>query len=440
MQIIDLDEGIAVKTKIDYILLQSILQNATSIQKDSMISSKNDTLGACIKLYSEDSEMLFSTNDVALLKQYLPEPSWLEIECLKEQVYNRQQQWIRSKIELTSNLPNILLNCVSCLGEIRHFSIELMDTNRLDYIVHNNRKITKNLQKWGYADVSILVENSDFQIWIKRQIGFKPDDNIEAKLVNAIEKITKEYLQFIGLETIDINDHCDLILPSGQGGTLIHEAVGHPLEADHYFEPGSIFFNRINTKIAGENINIYDGFCGDNLIFSTLSDDGSPINDTTILVENGELVGLLSDATTSRLWGIPNTGHGRTESYAHPCMPRMRNTFIARGLDSPTEIIRCTQKGVYALDIGGGEVNMTSGDFIFNINAGVYIENGIPVKMVRPFLFRGNILKTLKQIDKIGDDLSFCFAMCGKKGQMIPVSYGSPTIRINNQSLGGYPE
>lgn len=423
----------------DYIVLQNTLQNATSIKRDSMFSCKNDILGACIKSYSVHSERLYSTNDVAFLKELMSEYSWFETQQFEEQVRGRQQQWLGSQIKLSPDLPHILYDLVSCLGEIRQFGIEVLESDRLDFILYNDRKAAINPQRWSYADISIVANIPDSQLWIKRQIGFRPGENVEAKLLSEIKRIVEDYLQYIRLGTIDINDRCDLILPCGQGGVLIHEAVGHPLEADYYFEPGNVFFNRMHTKIAGDNITVFDGCYGEDIISSGVADDGSSVNVSTALIKNGELVGLLSDAATSRYWGIPNTGHGRSESYVHPCLPRMRNTYIANGADSPMEIIRHTRKGVYALDIGGGQVDMVSGDFIFNVNSGVYVENGIPVKMVSPFLYRGNILKTLKQIDKVGNDLSFCFAMCGKKGQMIPVSYGSPTIRIKDQILGGCP-
>ncbi len=226
------------------------------------------------------------------------------------------------------------------------------------------------------------------------------------------------------------------VISSEAGGTLIHEACGHALEADFIFKGTSIFGGRVGKKVASELVTVID----DTTLpgrFGTYAfdDEGTPAQ-KTVLIENGILKGFMSDRYTALQLGIPASGNGRRESFAHKPVPRMTNTIIAPGNMDPEGIIASVKNGLLVKRMGGGEVNVTNGDFVFEINEAYLIEDGKIKHPVRGAILTGNGPKVLEMIDMVGSDLGFQTGVFGKYDHA-PVSDAQPTIRIPEIIIGG---
>ena len=228
-----------------------------------------------------------------------------------------------------------------------------------------------------------------------------------------------------------------VILSSEAGGTMVHEAVGHGLEADLASEGLSVYHKKIGQKIAGDSINIVDDATLPNRRGSFVFDDEGVPAERTSLVENGILKNYLYDRRMAMKDGVQSTGNGRRESYRHKPICRMTNTLILSGSDDPAGILRSTEKGLFVKKMGGGQVNTVNGDFVFQINSAYLIENGRLGDPVRGAILTGNGPRVLQTIDKVGKDLGFGIGTCGKDGQGVPVGDAQPTIRIPELVVGG---
>lgn len=228
-----------------------------------------------------------------------------------------------------------------------------------------------------------------------------------------------------------------VILSSDAGGTMIHEAVGHGLEADLAAQGLSVYAGRIGDKVASALISVYDDatLAGRRGSFA-FDDEGTPSQKTS-LIEKGELLRYLSDHVCALRNEGASTGNGRRASYQHPPIVRMSNTIIEPGKDNPKEIISGTDRGLYVTRMGGGEVNTVNGDFIFEVQEGYRIEKGKIGEPVRGATLIGNGPKVLEIIDCVGNDLGFSIGTCGKNGQEVPVASAQPTIRIPEIVVGG---
>jgi TldD protein len=228
-----------------------------------------------------------------------------------------------------------------------------------------------------------------------------------------------------------------VVLSSEAGGTMIHEAIGHGLEADLAQEGLSVYSNRLGQMVASPLITVMDDSTLPNKRGSYCFDDeGTPSQRTTV-VEKGELKGYLYDRLTAMKDKVNSTGNGRRESYRDRPIPRMSNTLIAPGESTPTDILRSTLNGLFVKKMGGGQVNTVNGDFIFEISEGYLIENGRIGEPVRGATLIGNGPEILNKIDMVGNDLGFGIGTCGKDGQGVPVADGQPTLRIPKIVVGG---
>jgi TldD protein len=228
-----------------------------------------------------------------------------------------------------------------------------------------------------------------------------------------------------------------VVISSKAGGTMIHEAVGHGLEADLANQGLSVYSGKIGEKVASELITVVDdGSMAGMYGSSGYDDEGTPTR-KNILIENGILKSFMYDLTEAMKSGEFSTGNGRRQSYMHVPIPRMTNTYIAPGDTDPEEIIRDTKKGILVVKMGGGQVNTVNGDFIFEVSEGYLIENGEVTEPIRGVSLIGNGPEVLRQIDAVGNDLGFSIGTCGKEGQGVPVSDGLPTIRIPEITVGG---
>jgi len=228
-----------------------------------------------------------------------------------------------------------------------------------------------------------------------------------------------------------------VVIAGEAGGTMIHEAVGHGLEADLAREGLSVYKDRLEQQVASKLISIYDDstLAGNRGSFAC-DDEGSP-SQRTCLIENGTLKSYLHNRITATRDGIASTGNGRRQSYAYPPIVRMTNTLIAAGNDDPASIVSSTPKGLFVKKMGGGQVNTVNGDFVFDGQEGYLIENGKIGEPVRGATLAGNGPKVLEIIDKVGNDVGFSIGTCGKNGQEAPVTCGQPTLRIPEIVVGG---
>jgi TldD protein len=228
-----------------------------------------------------------------------------------------------------------------------------------------------------------------------------------------------------------------VVISCEAGGTMIHEAVGHSLEADLVQKGLSVFAGRLGEKIASDVVTVCDDATLAGKRGSFQCDDEGTAASRTLLIEDGILKTYMYDLTTARKDGRPSTGNGRRESYRHKPIPRMTNTLILPGHAAPEDIISSTEKGLFVKKMGGGQVNTINGDFMFDVNDAHLIQGGEIKESVRGASLVGNSFKVLSQIDMVADDLGFSVGTCGKDGQGVPVSDAQPTLRIAGMTVGG---
>jgi len=228
-----------------------------------------------------------------------------------------------------------------------------------------------------------------------------------------------------------------VVLAPGMGGVLFHEAVGHPLEADIVDKEASVYRGRIGERLASEILSGVDDATVPNAWGSfSFDDEGTPAQ-RTVLFEEGELRAWLYDRLRAEKDGVPSSGNGRRQSYAHPPIPRMTNTYILNGDSKPGDVISSSQKGVYVTALAGGQVNPATGDFVFGCSEAFLIEKGEVATPVRGANLIGQAIPIMNAVDAVADDFDTWEGTCGKDGQMVPVGSGSPTLRISRITLGG---
>ena len=230
-----------------------------------------------------------------------------------------------------------------------------------------------------------------------------------------------------------------MVLGPGWPGILLHEAIGHGLEGDFNRKGTSAFSGRIGEKVASSQCTVVDDGTIPNRRGSlTVDDEGEPASNT-VLIENGVLKGYMQDQTNARLMNMAPTGNGRRESYAHLPMPRMTNTYMLAGEHDPGEILASVDKGLYAVNFGGGQVDITSGKFVFSASEAYAIENGKVTYPVKGATLIGNGPDVLTRVAMVGNDLALDtgVGVCGKDGQSVPVGVGQPTMRIDGLTVGG---
>jgi len=230
-----------------------------------------------------------------------------------------------------------------------------------------------------------------------------------------------------------------VILGSGWPGVLLHEAIGHGLEGDFNRKGSSVFSNRIGEKVADEKCTIVDNGTIENRRGSlTIDDEGTPTQET-VLIEKGILKRYMLDKLNGRLMGMPSTGNARRESYAHIPMPRMTNTYMLNGKDQFSDMVSSVEDGVYAKNFDGGQVDITSGKFVFSANEAYLIKDGKITTPIKGATLIGSGDEVLHQISMVGDDLNLDpgIGTCGKEGQSVPVGVGQPSLKVDKITVGG---
>jgi TldD protein len=230
-----------------------------------------------------------------------------------------------------------------------------------------------------------------------------------------------------------------VVLGPGWPGVLLHEAVGHGLEGDFNRKGSSAFAGRIGQRVAAKGVTVLDdGTIADRRGSLNIDDEGH-VSQRNVLIEDGILQGYIQDSLNARLMKVKATGNGRRESYAHLPMPRMTNTYMLGGDKAPEEIVASIKKGLYATNFGGGQVDITSGKFVFSASQAYWVENGKIQYPVKGATLVGNGPDALTRVSMIGNDMRLDSGVgtCGKEGQSVPVGVGQPTLRIDGLTVGG---
>jgi TldD protein len=230
-----------------------------------------------------------------------------------------------------------------------------------------------------------------------------------------------------------------VVLGPGWPGILLHEAIGHGLEGDFNRKKTSAFAGLLGQRVGSPGVTVVDDGTLDNRRGSlSVDDEGTPTS-STVLIEDGILKGYIQDRQNARLMGMAPTGNGRRQSFAHTIQPRMTNTYMMSGQQDPKEILDSVKSGIYAVNFGGGQVDITSGKFVFSCTEAYRIENGKIGAPVKGATLIGNGPDALTKISMIGNDMRLDpgIGTCGKNGQGVPVGVGQPTIRIEGLTVGG---
>jgi TldD protein len=231
----------------------------------------------------------------------------------------------------------------------------------------------------------------------------------------------------------------EVVLGPGWPGVLLHEAIGHGLEADFNRKKTSAFSDMMGRRVASDKCTVIDNGTMPGRRGSLNVDDEGNGTNSTVLIDKGILRGYLTDKLSSRLMNLPNTGNGRRESYQHIPMPRMTNTYMLAGQDSPEDIIRSVKYGVYAVNFGGGQVDITNGKFVFSASEAYLIEDGKVTSPLKNATLIGNGPDVLTKVSMVGNDLQLDEGVgtCGKDGQSVPVGVGIPTLKVDRLTVGG---
>jgi TldD protein len=260
----------------------------------------------------------------------------------------------------------------------------------------------------------------------------------EATWRGAVDEALRQAL--VNLDSIPAPaGEMEVVLGSGWPGILLHEAIGHGLEGDFNRKKTSAFAGLLGERVASPGVTVVDdGTMPDRRGSLTVDDEGTP-SSRTVLIEDGILVGFIQDRLNARLMGMRATGNGRRQSYAHAPMPRMTNTVMLGGTSSPSEMISSVKRGLYAVNFGGGQVDITSGKFVFSASEAYLIEDGKVTAPVKGATLIGNGPDALTKVAMIGNDMALDpgIGTCGKNGQGVPVGVGQPTLKLAGLTVGG---
>ncbi len=312
--------------------------------------------------------------------------------------------------------------------------------HRVVLVVTSDGRIVGDVRPLVHLSVTCIVERGG-----RREQGsyggggrFEFDTLLDGRAERFAREAARQAL--VNLEADDAPaGTMTVVLGPGWPGVLLHEAIGHGLEGDFNRKRVSAFTDRIGTRVGSELCTVVDdGTIAARRGSLNVDDEGTPTQ-RTVLIERGILRGYLQDRLNARLMGMPPTGNGRRESFAHLPMPRMTNTFMLAGEDAPEDVIGSVDRGLYAVNFGGGQVDITSGKFVFSASEAYLIEGGKVGRPVRGATLIGNGPDVLTRISRVGNDLRLDegIGTCGKDGQSVPVGVGLPTIRIDGLTVGG---
>jgi len=324
---------------------------------------------------------------------------------------------------------------------VRQVIASLVAVRDLVLIASDDGRLSADVRPLVRLSVSVIVENGDRREQGASGGGARADLGyflVEDRALGFARQAVHQAL--INLDAIPAPAGAmTVVLGPGWPGILLHEAVGHGLEGDFNRKGTSAFAGRLGERVAAPGVTVVDdGTLAGRRGSLNLDDEGTPTQNT-VLIEDGILRGYLQDRLNARLMGVASTGNGRRESYAHLPMPRMTNTYMLAGDRDPAEIIASVDKGLYAVNFGGGQVDITSGKFVFSASEAYLIKKGRIGPAVKGATLIGNGPDVLTRVSMIGNDLALDQGVgtCGKEGQSVPVGVGQPTLRVDGLTVGG---
>jgi len=345
---------------------------------------------------------------------------------------------VSEKVKLLNEIDQVAR---ACDPRVRNVLASFAAEKKIVMIVNSDGRIAADVQPLCRLNVSVIAEDGK-----NRQVGsYGGGGRVEYRHFIEGERWREYALEavrqaILNLEAIDAPaGEMAVVLGPGWPGILLHEAIGHGLEGDFNRKGTSAFSGRIGQRVASPLCTVIDDGTIPNRRGSlNVDDEGTPTS-RTVLIENGILRGYLQDRLNARLMKMPPTGNGRRESFAHMPMPRMTNTFMLAGESSPEEILKSVKRGLFAVSFGGGQVDITSGKFVFSASEAYLIEDGQVTRPVKGATLIGNGPDVLTRVSMVGNDLKLDpgIGTCGKDGQSVPVGVGLPTIRIDQLTVGG---
>lgn len=338
-------------------------------------------------------------------------------------------------------LAEIDAYCRAKDSEVVQVSCSLASSRRVIGIVRADGDVRADVRPLVRLNVAVTVERNG-----RRETGSAGAGGRAAferwLAPDAWKDLADEALRVakVNVEAVDApSGEWEVVLGSGWPAVLLHEAVGHGLEGDFNRKGTSAFAGRIGQQVAARGVTVIDdGTISERRGSLSFDDEGTPTQRTT-LIEDGVLVGYMQDRQNARLMGVEATGNGRRESYAHAPMPRMTNTIMEAGNDDPGEILESLKDGIYAKNFGGGQVDITSGKFVFRCTEAYRVRNGKIMEPIKGATLIGDGPSALTQISMIGNDFKMDggIGTCGKGGQGVPVGVGQPTMKIKGLTVGG---
>ena len=324
---------------------------------------------------------------------------------------------------------------------VRQVTVSLAATWQAVEILRRDSETYRDIRPLVRVNVSVVVGDGSRQE--TGSDGYGGRESYERFIAadvwqSSVDKAVRQAL--INLEAVPAPaGEMDVVLGPGWPGVMLHEAVGHGLEGDFNRKKTSAFAGLMGQRVAAKGVTVVDdGTMSGRRGSLSIDDEGTPTN-RTVLIEDGILVGYMQDRQNARLMGMKPTGNGRRESFAHVPMPRMTNTYMLAGPSDPAEIIASVKNGIYASYFGGGQVDITSGKYVFHCTEAYRIENGKVGAPIKGAMLIGNGPTDLHRVSMIGNDLKLDdgIGTCGKNGQGVPVSVGQPTLRIDRITVGG---
>lgn len=326
-------------------------------------------------------------------------------------------------------------------ARIKQVMVSLAGSYEVILVANSEGTLGADLRPLVRLNVSVIAEDSGRLEQGSAGGGGRVDYNYfidEGQAHSYVHEAVR--MALINLEAVDAPaGTMDVVLGPGWPGVLLHEAIGHGLEGDFTRKGTSAFSGRIGERVASKGVTVVDdGTLANRRGSLNIDDEGTPTQCTT-LIEDGILKGFMHDKLNAKLCNVASTGNGRRESYAHLPMPRMTNTYMLAGKHDPGEIISSVNSGFYAVNFGGGQVDITSGKFVFSASEAYLIEKGKITKPVKGATLIGDGPDVLKRVSMIGSDLKLDTGVgtCGKEGQSVPVCVGQPTLLINGLTVGG---
>ena len=324
---------------------------------------------------------------------------------------------------------------------VRQVTASLASSWQQVEILRADGRSTSDVRPLVRFNIAVVVGDGDRQESGSYGMGGRKgfgDFLAEASWQHAAEEALRQAL--VNLEAVPAPAGTfDIVLSSGWPGVMLHEAVGHGLEGDFNRKKTSAFSGLMGEQVAAKGVTVVDdGTITERRGSLSVDDEGTGTN-RTVLIEDGKLIGYMQDRLNARLMGMRPTGNGRRESYAHMPMPRMTNTYMTEGPYTPEEIIASVKNGIYAVSFGGGQVDITSGKFVFGCTEAYMIEDGKVTRPIKGAMLIGNGPDAMHRVTMVGNDLKLDtgIGMCGKAGQGVPVGVGQPHLRMNRMTVGG---